>query len=78
MSITTDTILLQPIQKMDVSRAFKVMAKANQFKTLADILDSPVPELPLRTYSSYRILKEFLTLLEDAGLANLVYDREAT
>ncbi|MEO7991497.1 MAG: hypothetical protein ABI663_18235 [Chryseolinea sp.] len=67
-------ILHKTIKNLDVSKEFKAMAKANGFKTLQDILDMPLYELPYKEQSGYRMLKEFLDILESHGLTALVED----
>lgn len=68
----THPILQKAIKNLDVSKEFKAMAKANGFKTLQDILDMPLQELPYKPQSGYRMLKEFLSILEEHGLSELV------
>jgi len=68
----TYPILQKAIQGMDVSKEFKAMAKANGYKTLQDILDHPLHELPFKKLSGYRMLKEFLDLMDQNGLSELV------
>lgn len=70
----TYPILHKAIKSLDVSREFKAMAKANGFKTLQDILDSPLHELPYKQQSGYRMLKELLDVLEVHSLSFLVED----
>ncbi len=48
------------------------MAKANGFKTLQDILDMPLHELPYKQMSGYRMLKEFLDMMEEHSLGRLL------
>lgn len=75
MALTNkDPILLRPINELDVSREFKAMAKINGYKTLGEILESNVSELPRRPQSGYRILKEFLDILDEHKLIDLVKD----
>lgn len=52
------------------------MAKANGFKTLRDILDSPLHELPFKPQSGYRMLKELLDILEASSLSTLVEEEQ--
>jgi hypothetical protein len=61
-------ILQKAIKNLDVSKEFKAMAKANGFKTLQSILETPLHELPFRPQSGYRVLKELLDILEDNSL----------
>lgn len=61
-------ILQKAIQGLNVSKEFKAMAKANGYKTLQNILDHPLHELPFKTHSGYRILKELLDILDDHGV----------
>ncbi len=68
----THPILQKAIKTLDVSKEFKAMAKANGFKTLQDILDMPLHELPYKEQSGYRMLKEFLDFLETYSLTTLV------
>ncbi len=65
-------ILQKAIQGLNVSKEFKAMAKANGYKTLQNILDHPLHELPFKKLSGYRMLKEFIDLIEENGLANLI------
>lgn len=72
----THPILQKAIKNLDVSKEFKVMAKANGFKTLQNILDMPLHELPYKPQSGYRMLREFLDLLEEHSLATLAEEKE--
>lgn len=65
-------ILQKAIQGMDVSKEFKVMAKANGYKTLQDIISRPLHELPFKKESGYRMLKELLDILHENDLDNLI------
>ncbi|PZR30306.1 MAG: hypothetical protein DI538_22930 [Azospira oryzae] len=65
-------ILQKAIKNLDVSKEFKVMAKANGYKTLQDILGMPLHALPYKPQSGYRMLKEFLDILEINSLSTLV------
>jgi hypothetical protein len=47
----THPILQKAIKNLDVSKEFKAMAKANGFKTLQNILDMPLHELPYKPQS---------------------------
>lgn len=67
-------ILHKAIKNLDVSKEFKAMAKANGYKTLHDILDMPLHELPYKAQSGYRMLREFLDLLSEHSLNELVDD----
>jgi hypothetical protein len=62
-------ILRKAIQTMDVSKEFKTMAKANGYKTLQDILNHSLHELPFKNSSGYRILKELMDILDDHELS---------
>ncbi len=68
----THPILQKAIKNLDVSKEFKVMAKANGYKTLQDILDMPLHELPYKPQSGYRMLKEFLDIVEVNNLSFLI------
>ncbi len=70
----THSILQKAIKNLDVSKEFKTMAKANGFKTLQNILDIPLHELPYKPQSGYRMLREFLDLLSEHSLNRLVDD----
>jgi hypothetical protein len=72
----THPILQKAIKNLDVSKEFKVMAKANGFKILQNILDMPLHELPYKPQSGYRMLKEFLDILETNSLSTLVEENE--
>ena len=74
MESETNPILSAPIQGMDVSGEFKLMAKANGFRTLGDILKYPLYELPAREKSGYRILREMLDILEENHLEEFLKD----
>jgi hypothetical protein len=64
----THPILNKAIKNLDVSKEFKTMAKANGYKTLQDILDMPLHELPYKTQSGYRMLREFLYIMDQHHL----------
>lgn len=68
----THPILQKAIKNLDVSKEFKAMAKANGFKTLQSILDMPLYELPYKPQSGYRMLKEFLDMMEEHSLGRLL------
>ena len=68
----THPILHKAIKNLDVSKEFKAMAKANGYKTLHDILDMPLHELPYKAQSGYRMLREFLDILNANNLSEIV------
>jgi hypothetical protein len=68
----THPILHKAIKNLDVSKEFKAMAKANGFKTLKDILDMPLHELPYKPQSGYRMLRELLDIVEISGLTQYI------
>lgn len=72
---TIHPILEEAIQGIDASREFKAMAKRNGYKTLQEMLDNPLGELPFKPLSGYRMLKELLDILEENGLADYVEDK---
>lgn len=71
---TTHPILAKPIQGMDASKEFKAMARANGYKTLQDIMEISLGDLPFKPRSGYRMLKELLDILDENGLGRLVED----
>lgn len=71
---TTHPILAKPIQGMDASKEFKAMARANGYKTLQDIMEISLGDLPFKPRSGYRMLKELLDILDKNGLVRLVED----
>jgi hypothetical protein len=71
---TTHPILAKPIQGMDASKEFKAMARANGYKTLQDIMEISLGDLPFKPRSCYRMLKELLDILDENGLGRLVED----
>lgn len=74
MASEAQHILKRTISTLEVSREFKRMAKANGYKTLGDILNTSLNELPRRPQSGYRILKELLDILDENGLMELIKD----
>lgn len=70
----THPILTKPIHSMDVSKEFKAMAEANEFKTLEEMLKESLHDLPNKKLSGYRILKEMLDILEQHGLTAMLED----
>ena len=72
----THPILHKAIKNLDVSKEFKAMAKTNGFKTLQDILETPLHELPHRPQSGYRMLKEFLDIIEAYSLSMLIAEND--
>lgn len=70
----THPILHKDIHGLDVSKEFKAMAKANGYKTLEDVLNYPLHELPFKKISGYRVLKELVDLLTNEGLDYLIKD----
>lgn len=71
----TSAILNKPIQKLNVSKEFKVMAKANRFRTLQDVLHCSVYDLPKKKQSGYRMLREFLNILDEYELMDLLEEQ---
>jgi len=67
-------VLHKAIGSLNVSAEFKLMAKANQFNTLEDVLKEPLDGLPFKKLSGYRMLRELLTVLEQHGLHELMED----
>ena len=70
----THPILQKAIQAIDASKEFKAMAKANGYKTLQDILESSLGDLPFKPLSGYRMLKEFLDIMDQNGLTGFIND----
>lgn len=73
----THPILHKAIKNLDVTKEFKTMAKANGYKTLQDILDIPLHELPYKNQSGYRMLKEFLGILDNHSLSQLAEESDS-
>jgi len=71
---TNHPILAKPIQGMDVSKEFKAMARANDYRTLQDVIETSLGDLPFKPRSGYRMLKELLDILDENGLVQLVED----
>lgn len=67
-------ILQKPLTELELSAEFMTMAKANGYKTLQDILNEPLHELPFKPKSSYRILNELLAIFELHGLSKMIDD----
>jgi hypothetical protein len=65
------SILKQPITELNVSPEFLRMAQANSFETLQDILDRPLYRFHALPESGYRMLREFMNLLDNYGLMHL-------
>lgn len=72
---TSHPILEKAIQGIDASKEFKAMAKANGYKTLQDILESSLGDLPFKRLSGYRMLKEFLDIIDENGLTVFMKDK---
>lgn len=68
-------ILHEPIQGMPVSREFKVMARVNGYRTLMDIIKNKLHQLPLQPQSGYRMLREFLDIMEAHGLIEWIEEQ---
>ena len=68
-----DTLKLA-IDSLDVSAEFKAMANENGFVTLGDMLCVPSGTLEQLPQSGYRILAEFLQVLEQHDLLHLTDD----
>jgi len=62
------------IDSLDVSAEFKAMANENGFVTLGDMLSVPAGILVQLPQSGYRILAEFLQVLEQHDLLHLTDD----
>jgi DNA-directed RNA polymerase alpha subunit len=67
-------ILEAAIDSLDVSVEFKAMAKENGFFTLGAMLSVPAQTLVRLPKSGYRLLAEFLQLLEQHDLMHLTDD----
>lgn len=70
--MSTASILSIPITELSVSPEFLTMASANNFVTLQDILDKPLNKFHEIPESGYRMLREFMNILEAHGLTHLV------
>lgn len=68
---TVTSILTKPIVELAVSKEFLTMAKVNGFDTLQDVLDSPLHKLHSLPESGYRMVREFMNLLNAHGLQHL-------
>lgn len=68
----THPVLQKAIKMLDASKEFKAMARANGYRKLQDILDLPVYQLPYKPKSGYRMLKEFLDIMDSHGIINLI------
>lgn len=66
-----NSFLTQPIIELNVSEEFLIMAEANDFHTLQDILEKPLHKFHVLPRSGYRMLREFLNLLDAHGLIHL-------
>ncbi len=66
-----DAVLTSPIATLAVSEEFLKMAEANNFSTLQEMLDTPLNEFHALPQSGYRMLREFLNLLDAHGLMEL-------
>ena len=73
---TFHPLLQKSIQGLDFSKEFKAMAKANGYKTLIEILEDPIYDLPTKSLSGYRILKELLDFLDQHGLHSVIPESE--
>jgi hypothetical protein len=71
-SDATHPFLKKAIQGLNASKEFKAMCKANGFKTLSDLLKYPLHELPFLKLSGYRMLKEFLDIMEENNLSDQI------
>lgn len=65
------SVLNTPIYRLPVSEDFIIMAKANGFTTLQEILNKPLHEFHTWPQSGYRMLREFMNLLDTYGLMQL-------
>jgi hypothetical protein len=69
-----DSILYQPIRSMNVSKEFKTMARVNGYRTFNDLLKTSAHELPGKEKSGYRILREFLDVLQEHDMMDKISD----
>ena len=71
MNYTLSHILNQQLNQLGFSEEFLLMADANSFRTLRDILSKPLDELHTWPQSGYRMLREFIHVLDSNGLLHL-------
>lgn len=67
-----DPLLCKPITSLPVTREFKAMARANGYKTLREVLQCSIYQLPHKRLSGYRMLRELLDVLQEHELLYLV------
>jgi hypothetical protein len=64
-------ILTTPVTDLNVSPEFLKMSQANGFEKLEDILSTPLHLFASLPESGYRMLREFVNILNDNGLGHL-------
>ena len=72
MPITENEILSQKISDLPFTEDLKSLSQKFGFKTIAEILVTPVPELLEIDGFNYHLLQELIQFLEEKGLANLL------
>ena len=67
-------ILLRPIEEFETLAEFKDVCIQNNFKTLADIVKHPVPELMKKPGFGMRVFRELLRILIENKIENVLKD----
>lgn len=70
MPITENEILSQKISDLPFTEDLKSLSQKFGFKTIAEIIDKPVPELLKIDGFTYHLLQELIQFLEEKGLAH--------
>lgn len=72
MPNNVNEILNLSIKNLPFSEDFRSVSQQSGFKTIAEILDKPIPELLEIDGFNYHLLQELIQFLEEKGLANLL------
>ncbi len=64
----------KPLETLPFSQEFLLMAKANKFETLDDLLKTPMHQFPDLTQCGYRLTRELINFLNDHGMGHLIRD----
>lgn len=68
----SDNILSFPIDSLRLSNEFRIMARQQHFRTLADILNWPVAVLLMHEGFTYHVYEELLKYLKENNLSGFV------
>lgn len=67
-----ETILNQPIEQLDFSKAFKTAMETLAFHTVSDLLQNPTKDLEDLPGFSILFMHEYVSFMEQQGLGHYI------